>query len=230
MPKLSDLKDFQGQQQAGAGATFADLPDQIGGSFPDPPQPGPYRFQLPQPAAIAECWETMDTERGQRIVAVLRDNAALLIVQSPAGRYNGEPVSTRISNAERRRGKDETKLASDMDYVLAVTKFAGKKPSTNLEYAQALLAQAGKQFGADWEFQWFCNANKPIRVEDPGNGIQVLDGQEGRPLQQGCGERYYQKQVNKEPNEQGNMEYPVRIVCNCGAQLRAFGQIARFRE
>jgi hypothetical protein len=210
---------------------LAGLPEQIGGQFPDPPQPGPFRVRFSQPGPISESWDVFDTERGQRIVAKLQDSAALTIIQSPAGRYNGETLDTRISNAERKRGKGP-ELASDMDYVLQVTKFPGKKPKfgDNRGYAEAFLHAAGKEIGIDWEYSWYCNPKKPVRIDDPNNGIQVMDGEEGRQKLLGCGTRYYMKDVPKEPNEKGEMIYPIRIQCQCGALVRAFGQIARFRE
>jgi hypothetical protein len=106
-----------------------------------------------------------------------------------------------------------------------------RMPKTNMEYINALILMGGKEFGADLEFQWSCNPERPIRVDDAVNGTQVLDGKDGRQEQKGCGSRYYQNDVPKQPNEQtGAMEYPVRVQCSkCGANLRAFAQIARFR-
>lgn len=226
MARLNELNLAQDQIPGG----FDDLPEQMG-AFADPPQPGAYRVRMPQPGPLAEGWDVIDTKRGQRIVAIHRDDNALLIVQSPGGTHNGEPLDTRISNAERQRGKDETKLASDMDYALIAMKYPGQKPQNNRQYAEAYQACAGKEFGIDWAFSWYCSDKKPIRVEDPVNGTVVMDGQDGRQEQKGCGNRYYQKDVQKIPSADGTtMEYPVRITCDCGAQLRAYGQIDRFRS
>lgn len=230
MAKLSDLELKN---------DILDTPDQLDnlpeqfGTFQPPPQPGSFRVRFPQPGPLSEAFEVMDTKRGQRIYVNLRDDAALFIEQSPGGRYDKETMSTRISNAERKRGKSEDSLASDLDYLLQVTKYPGPRPKfgDNRAAADAFLATAGKSFGIDWEYQYSCNENKPIRVDDPQNGTLVLDGKDGRPEQKGCGKRYYQTNVDKIPNDKtGTMEYPQEITCECGAVLRAFGQIARFRE
>lgn len=232
MSKLSELtlKEDVATQAAG---DWADLPEQLG-AFADPPQPGTYRVRFPSAGAIGESWDVFDVEKpqpGQRIVAKLQGDAALLIVQSPGGKYNGEPLETRISNAERKRGKDADRLASDMDYALQATKFAGKKPAfgANRVYADAFLSVANKEVKVDWEFTYYCNPKRPARMIDENNGVIVCDGAEGRPDQKGCGARYYQKDVPKQPNDAGEMMQPVVIECGaCQAQIRAFGQIARF--
>ncbi len=227
---MSKLSELTLKEDPIAGGDWADLPEQLG-AFADPPQPGTYRIRFPSAGAIGESWDVFDVEKprpGQRIVSKLQGDAAILIVHSASGKYNGEPLETRISNAERKRGKDETKLASDMDYALIATKFTGAKPQSNKQYAEAFLTVANKECKIDWEFSYFCNPKKPARIEDGNNGVVVCDGQDGRPDQKGCGTRYYQKDIQKVPNEAGEMEQPVRITCTCGAQIRAFGQIARF--
>lgn len=235
MAKLTDLGLKNEKLDTGADS-FADLPEQIGGAFPDPPQPGAFRFRMPSAEALANCFadKPIDTERGQRIAAQLRGDAALTIIQSPAGKYNGETFETRISNAERKRGKGEG-MASDMDYLLAACG-AEKKPKTNAEYGQALISLAGREFGGDVEWQWFCNEKKPIRVEQDGE-FKTLDGSDGGDVQNGCGARYYQKDVPKDADPvTGERHFPIRIECGgkdgngCGASLRAYAQIARFRK
>ncbi len=230
MAKLSDLQ--LKNDVLDTPDSLDQLPEQFG-SFAPPPQPGGYRVRMPQPGPLSESFEKMDTKRGERIFVSLRDDAALYIEQSPGGRYDQQTMSTRISNAERKRGKAEDSLASDLDYLLQVTKFPGKRPKfgDNAAAAEAFIACAAKSFGIDWEYQYSCNDTKAIRVEDPNNGVLVLDGQEGRADQKGCGKRYYQGDVDRVPNEKnGTMEFPNEITCECGAILRAFGQIARFRE
>lgn len=231
MAKLSDLK-IENENLGGAG-TFEDLPEQLGG-FKDPPQPGPYRVRFPSAGVLGEAWGKLEKteKRGERIVAILQNDAAFTIVQSPGGTLNGDVLETRISNAERKRGKGE-QLASDMDYALLVTEYKGPKPAfgDNAGYAQAFLSVAGKEIGIDWELSWFCNPNKPARMDDGNNGVVVCDGKDGRPDQKGCGERYYLKDVQKSPDEKGNMVYPTEMECGaCKAVLRAYGQIARFRK
>lgn len=229
MSKLSELQLKEDQQIAGG--DWADLPEQLG-SFADPPQPGHYRVRFPSAGAIGESWDVIDVTKpapGQRIVSKLQGDAALVIVHAANQKYINEPLETRISNAERKRGKDETKLASDMDYALIATKYTGPRPQGNRAYAEAFLTVANKEIKVDWEYSWYCNPNKPARINDGQNGVVVCDGQEGRPDQKGCGTRYYQKDIDKQPDEKtGEMVYPVTIQCQCGASVRAFGQISRF--
>ena len=234
---MGSLKDLDLKPDVtGVTEDWTDLPEQMG-TFADPPQPGRYRIAFPSAGAIANCWDVIEVtkpEPGQRVTMILQGEAACAIRQSLLGRYNGEPLETRISNAERKRGKDDTKLASDLDYALVATKYPGKKPArgANREYIAAAQHLANREVNIDWEFSWYCNDKKFIRVNDPANGIQVLDGQDGKPEQKGCGKRYYMKDVQKIPSEKypGEMEFPVRITCECDAELRAYGQIGRFSE
>lgn len=233
MPKLNELG--LKQEKIGDAQDLANLPEQIGMRKP-PLQPGPYRFRLADGKALAECFETIKPEiNGKeqvRIVAVMRDSAALTILQAPpvtTDRIN-DTFDTRISNAERNRGKDRG-MASDMDYLLQATKVVSTKPTTNQGYGEALVKAAGKEFGADIEFSWYCNTKKPIRVEDEGGQAITLDGEEGREKQLGCGKRYYQKDVDRLPAEEGETagKYPTRISCECGALLYANENLVRFR-
>lgn len=228
MAKLTELN--LGKDPIAGEDNLGNLPEQFGG-FTPPPQPGAYRFQLPSAAAMADCWDTVNSTDGQRIVAKFRDGAELLIVQSPGGQKNGETFATSVSNVARARGKKDdpkTIKASDMDYLLQALGETAR-PKTNQAYAQALLKHAGKAFGADIEWQWSCNPQKPIRARDENNGIIVMDGQNGQNEQLGCGTRFYQNNVDKQQDETGAMTYPLNIACTCGAELRAFAQLARFK-
>ena len=55
MPKFSDLGLTN--ERVGEDIDYATIPDQLG-SFPDPPQPGSYRFQLPND--LSAIWEPLD--------------------------------------------------------------------------------------------------------------------------------------------------------------------------
>jgi len=205
------------------GVTGDDLPEQFG-SRPDPPQPGPYRFRTPEDmSAIYDTIEaTVGDVKKTRIVALFDEQHPLTIVQSPKGAHNDEPFETRISNAERKRDKAGT-MASDADYML--NRGFGidlPKVRNNQWYLDQLKTLGNKEFAADIEYQWSCNPNRDVRVDDGEGNVQLVEGRKG------CGQRYYQGDV---PTEEGVT--PVRITCSnpeCGANLRAFAQLTRFRQ
>lgn len=208
------------------------IPEQMG-SRPPMLQPGPYVFRLPSLAALQDCWSdkpietTIKDKAVQRIAANFRDGAELTVVQAPNKDLIGQQFRTRVTNVERARGKatdPNRKYASEFDYLLIAL---GEKtlPKTNQGYAEALMRHPNQTFAADVEISFFCNANKPIRVEDESGQLQTLNGEEGRELQNGCGTRYYQKDVQK--NDEGL--YDNRITCNCGATLYANEDLQRWR-
>lgn len=205
-----ELKDEKLPEQ-----TFDDLPDF--GTFTPPPQPGAYRFMFP--ANLAKVWETFDApNKGQRIRAIFDRENPLTIVQSPANKVNGDSFQTRISNAERKRGKDGPE-ASDMDYVLRALG-EKKRPSGNKAMAETFSkVAAGKEIGADLTYSWVCSADRDIRAYDDQGKTQVVEGTKG------CGKKYYMKDVQR--NEQG--EYPYELQCECGAVVRAFANLENFR-
>jgi hypothetical protein len=206
-----------------AGQDLGDLPEF--GSFQRPPQPGPFRFKLP--ADLSSIYDTIDVPDKtppQRISVVFDRDHPLLILQSLGNRYNGDPLEIRISNNERPRGKDKAVTASDLDYLL---KALGEtvKPKSNRDYIVTMQKQGGKEFGADLTYSWQCRTGKNVRVfrRDPQTG--AVAGTEEKPDQQGCGLRFYQKDVAKEPGG----DVPYEIQCHCGAALRAFAGLENFR-
>lgn len=212
MPSLKDLN--LSNEKVGGDLDVADLP-KMGGMRPLV-TPGTYRFQLPK--SLATCWDKVMASVGERITAIFDADSPLVITQSPGGAHNGEPFQTRISNVERPRGKNKI-LASDMDYVLKALGFKGR-PKTNIEYINALSSFAGKEFNAQVEYQWYCNPKKHIWV------ASGEDGSTAEVEQDGCGARYYQKDVQKVDGK-----YPERITCggndgSCGASLRAMEQLS----
>lgn len=231
MPKLSELGI--GKEQI-ANVDFDKMPEQMG-SFQDPPQPGPFRFLIP--ANLSAVWDKVETDNGNRIAAIFDANNPLLIVQSKGKKYDGEPFETRISNAERKRGKRDDANAvavSDMDYLLRDGLGVTTRPKTNEAYAQALIQHgAGKEFGARIEWSWRCRDDKNIRVDNGQGGLTEVE-------QLGCGQRYYMRdveQVLENPDDpQSGKIYPVRITCGgkdgvpCGASLRAYASLAGFTK
>lgn len=211
------------------GADFGDIPEHLGESFPDPPQPGVYRFKLPTAQQMAAIWDKIATDKyGERLVALFADDAALTIVQSPGSSHNGESYRWRLSNVPRPRTKEQI-LVSDWDLFLRGMKVPGR-PTTNLAYAKALLAFAGREFTATNEFSYRCSPDRDIYVDDGQGGTSQVEGRKG------CGQRYYQRDVQKvlsDPADPNSARvYPVRITCGnpeCGASIRAFPNLTGFK-
>lgn len=191
------------------------------GSFAPPPEPGAYRFKLP--TDLSGVWDTIDSSKGQRINMILDGDAPLLITQSANGRHVGEPFQTRLSNVERKRGKDAGEF-SDLDYLLKA--FGIKtRPAGNRAMIEAIRPHKGGEFGADVVYNWSCSEkrDKRVKVTAP-DGTVSTQVQEG---QKGCGARYYQNDIPKNPD--GSV--PLEIQCGqCGASLRAFAQLENFRK
>lgn len=244
MAKLNDLGLTN--ERVGEQIDYSTIPDQMG-TFQDPPQPGSFRFELPKD--MSQIWETFQHDKcknpGKRIRAKFDDSFPLTIVQSPLKKYDGLPFTTSLSNAERKRGKKDDATApevSDMDYLLRDAFGLETKPATNVAYAQEMIKHAGEQFGADLELSWRCNESRNIRVDNGAGGTTEV------PNQKGCGTAYYQKDVLKVKENPGNIPefldtgarnpeydnlpeiFPIRITCQCGAQVRAFANLTRYRR
>lgn len=222
--KKGSLNDLGLSNTSLEGASFDDIPENIGIQFPDPPQPGKYRFKLP--ASLNAVWAVVDSEKfGQRINAVFDGDSTLTIVQSPDGAHNGEEFTYRISNVPRERTKEKI-LVSDMDLLLRALGETAR-PKTNKAYALALQKYAGHEFGATEEYSWNCNPKRAAYWENGSGGAEKVlldDGSE----RTGCGQRYYQRDV---PKVEGR--YPVRLTCSnteCGASVRAFPNLGGFTK
>lgn len=239
---MAGIKDLKlGKDVAINDGDWANLPEQIGSRKP-PLYPGPYRFKFAKAAALSECFDTFETEingaKVTRVALLLRDDAAMTVIQAPQ-KYSdrvGETWGTRLSNAERKRGKgDDAPMASDLDYVLKAIAPAEARPKTNRQYAELFQKVAPeKEMGADVEWNWRCDAGKPVRVPDEANeGKTVaLDGENGREKRMGCGSKYYQKdveKVDKDGNADPSGEYPRAIDCQCGSILFANENLQNFR-
>ncbi len=226
---------------------FDNLPAERG-AFAPPPVPGPYRFAL-SPLTDANFSPIPESKSGPRVQVHFNDAAPLAIVDSPGDVHNGEPFETRISNVPRQRGKDESQVASDWDYLNKALKVA-KKPATNKAYCEQLMADSmatpPKQFGADIEWTWNCNEKRDAYFADGSGGSAPVPDQHapGKNIQ-GCGAKYYQGQTAKVADvtnkkagyiakavevEGQPAVYPLRIECACGATVRAFANLARIRE
>lgn len=192
--------------------SYDDLPET--GAFAPPPQPGPYRFQLPGTFNMEE----YNTPDGKRLRVIFDKDHALLIVNSPGGKLNGDTYQTRVSNQARARGKQKI-MVSDMDYLLRALGVKSR-PKDNPGFAELLLAAAGKQFSGDIAFSYKCAKDKEIRVLDEATGkTEKVEGSVG------CGKAYYQRDVAKVEGL-----YPEQIQCECGAALRAFANLDGIRS
>lgn len=201
------------------GAEFGDIPENLGQSFVDPPQPGKYRFKFP--TNMTAIWAGIDSEKhGKRINAIFNEGSSLTIVQSPnTTTLPGEEFDTRISNVPRERTKEKI-LVSDMDLLLRAMGVT-QRPKTNKDYAQALMKFGGKEFEATVEWSYRCDPKKEIYADDGTGNQQKVEGKFG------CGARYYQRDVPKENGLQ-----PIRITCGnpeCGASIRAFANLTGFK-
>lgn len=223
MPKsLNDL-NLKDEALPTAGQPLDDLPT-FGGTAP-PPAPGAYRFRLP--TDLTQVWDTLSfaAANGQpakeRIQMVLDQNHPLQIVQSPGGKENGNPFQTRLNNNERARGRQGSLgMHSDLDYLIAAFEPKRTKPKSNREYIEVVRAFGGREFGSDVRWSWGCSKERNIRVKDKEGNIVEVENKKG------CGERYYQEDVEKQPSG----EYPLTIQCTkCGAALRAFGNLDNIR-
>lgn len=230
-----------------------DIPEEIPeerGEFREPPQPGSYRFRMP--VALENCFDLVEVTQKdgegkpvlgpdgkaltyQRVNLILDGPNALVITQSPGGKRTGEPFTTRISNIERPRfaGKGATVKVSDMTYLLrAVAPDA--RPRTNQEFID-LCTQllSNREFGADVEWSGFCNDKKDayfqFEAEDGGGGVvyETAKAEGTSENVKGCGTRVYQ---SKWPHDANG--YAERMQCpkpGCGAWLRPFAQLVRFK-
>ena len=215
------------------------LPEQMGG-FAPPPQPGAYRWQLPR--LTSDHFEKVETkDHGDRVQVIFAENNPLVILQSSDATVVGDPFTTRLSNVPRRRGKgDDAPVASDWDYLNRALKMGGR-PASNMAYAQTLIeaTKTGEaNFGADLEWSWYCNDKRAARWDDGEGGSQEVMGPDGTTPLKGCGKRHYQNSVSKvvTSDDEGNAvgaAFPLRITCSneeCGATVRAFANLTRFRE
>lgn len=227
---------------------FDNLPAERGQSQP-PPTPGAYRFEL-TPLADENFDEVASEKHGARVKVKFNASAPLKIVQSPASAHNGDPFTTTITNVPRQRGKDESMISSDWDYLNRALKVP-TRPVGSRGYAVQLIADSKavppKQFSADIEWTWNCSDKRDAFFQQQEGGSAPLPDPStpGKNIQ-GCGAKYYQGQPDKgkaadvqankagyiepEPVEGGKAAYPLYIVCSCGATVRAFGNLSRIRE
>jgi hypothetical protein len=197
---------------------IADMPSGFGSNAPVP-QPGIYRFRLPSEEAIMNCFEVTDSESGQILTAIFKDEAFLF--NETLKQYYSGRVNSRI----RMIGKGEDKKpVSDFALLLKAVKSLPEH-NTLASMAQALTKAAGRTFIAEHQLTATCNPQRDIYQDG-----KVLTGKKG------CGARYGQeaytpqngKPVGAIPVVDGMVA--TRFTCECGAELRAWGQLRGFRS
>jgi hypothetical protein len=204
---------------------FNDLPEQMGGYAP-PPQPGPKRFKLSK-LGPDNFDKVTSTDYGERVKVKFDGNAPLVILQSTLEGEVGDPFTTVLTNVPRKRGKGEdAPVASDMDYLLKALKVA-ERPKTMHGYADALMIQSNQaaEFTADIEWSARCAPERDAQWPDGNGGFYGAADASNQP-QKGCGTRVYQRDLPKVDGK-----YQDRVLCpKCGASVRAFANLTRFRE
>jgi hypothetical protein len=196
------------------------------GGWAPPPQPGAYRLKLPDMTKIYEVFDV--NGKGQRVRLVFDRDTPLIITQSPGGKVNGEPFQTRITNAERPRGrKGEEIEVSDGDYLLKALGVK-ERPTSNRQFIELMKQQSGKEFGADITYSWVCSDQRNIRVDNPEGGVTEVENQKG------CGAKFYMAGKTNKPEQKiergpdGNWPYEIQCT-GCGAVLRAFANVDQIR-
>ncbi len=214
---LSEL-DLNDEQMPAVNAD--DLPE-FGGWQP-PPQPGPFRFQLPP--SMEKVWDK--TDKGILVAKFDKDNP-LVIHWSPTGQHVGETFTTRLSIERRARG---AVTASDLDYLLkALLPRGAALPTSAKAFVETLNQYGGQIFAADVSYNWSCGVNRDRYIPDPANPGETVK-EEGV---KGCGARYYQAEKTKKEGAgiaKVNGEYPYEIQCRCGAVVRAFAGLDNIRK
>jgi len=218
----------------------ADIPDQPQG-FSRLPQPRAYTVRLPD--NLASAWDRFDYNHpisGQPIEGISLkfdgDHQLIISADKRGGENVGEALRTSISDGlykvdERgRRRKDGKVLVSDLLYL--VRALGGTYPTSAKNSAKVALVNSiapGREVEADWEWSSYCNPKKDIFDKEAG---KVSEGNKG------CGKRYYfddLKQFIKDGAYQerftctGEIAQPDGTKVACGAYLRAFGNLTRFR-
>ncbi len=234
-----------------------EVPDEIPperGEFREALAPGSYRFRCPaalgfEPFEVAkrdaegrpvdDKGNVVDDVKKaatlQYLNLVFDDAHPLTITQSPGSKTDGEAFYTRVSNLPRKRfvSKGVFVLVSDLTYLLRA-KAPDARPKTNDEFAQvAAQVLANQEFGADAEWSGFCNKAQDAYFafvnEATGETTyqpwfdEALGETENR---KGCGERIF---PNKWPKDPATGHLAERAKCTCGAMIRPFANLVRFK-
>lgn len=202
-----------------------ELPAQLG-SF-STLAPGVDTFQLP--ANLAQAFELYDekekdrngneTEKVVQRIRFVFDNDAPLIVKG--GPRDGEVLRARISSSPRKRGKkgSDAPSVADLAYLLRIS--LNDKTSvitTTRQWHDAIASHAGEYIRLMHGLRGSCNP-KGVRYIDNGEG----GSKEDPAGTMGCGKYYRTKDF-----KQDDGTYSNELDCDCGAVIRAFGDIEQY--
>jgi len=173
-----------------------------------------------------------------RIAMAFDEKDVLEIVNSEHGQYNGEALNTRISGAERARGKDGPKLSAIQYLLRALGDVVIPPPTDFAGTVKAITQHAGKVFEADWEWSGRCRGDKqayyldpetkvPYPGVDPANNAPILGCGEGSVYQSKWPTHTETREIN---GEQVTVKvYDDRTTCpECQALIYPFGALVRF--
>ena len=232
---MADLNALGLNDEGISDADFDKMPQTIGGGSKLPPQPGIYRFRLPNGKALFNCFDVLVTnDQGQKLTAVFSDESAL------RNETLSDWYQARVNNRTRTvKSKGEDVIVSDMGMLL---KAVGSKPSpneqgviTNYAYGQALIAAAEKEFIAEHTLTATCNPKRDIyKSVETSPGVyegKIVNGEKG------CGQRYVVDGYAGKNGKPDVLSIPkntdktiaVRFTCKCGAELRCFGELRGYR-
>lgn len=198
------------------------------GSRPQTPQPGIYRFRLPEAPAIENVFDTIETDEAQILQAIFQDDAMLF--NETLNRYYMGRVNNRfreINVTNRETGLKEATLISDFGMMLKALNAVPEKIS-NRHLAAALVSAAGKCFIA--EHTLTANCNKKNEIYKSGNKVTG---------KLGCGKQYAVEAWKSKKSERhaipidGDDKVALRFICltgDCGAELRSWGQLQGYRS
>lgn len=204
------------------------------------PQPRKYLWQLPQ--NLSSAWQKRDVTMKEgpdagkvveRLALNFNQDHPLTIVEDPLGQgeFVGETPMTTISDVERKRQKDKLGKAPVVSDLFFFMRDGLELPilpeEDNTSKGQRINQRAGDLFWAEVELQANCPSGKDIY-------------QDGKKMEgvKGCGARYYQKAIPREP---GSPRYVDRFTCGgevdnpdgtkraCGAGLFVNVQLLRFK-
>lgn len=221
------------------GVDYDNIPEERGGTFAPPVYPADYGLKLP--GDLSKVWDVFeDADSKQWVTMIFDDDNPLTITNATDKALVGTNVRSRINNKPRNRGKKgENIMVSDMTYLVraldpAARPGAGVKDQAKLN--EAFIAEmkkhAGKEFVAFQSWTASCDQKRDAYfyvLDAAGQATGATEKQENPDApgsnRQGCGTRYY---LGDWPKDQSGRYYETR-QCQCGAVLRPFGQLERFR-